>query len=166
MHHQIHFDRKFYQDLVTEYWISTDYPRTRAHQWVWFNHHGKPPRGYHIHHVNHDRSDNRIENLELIKAGRHTGYHMSKIMLDPEKKKKAQEQCARIRPMTKEWHRSEEGHAWHSYHAIKNKFGNWEPTDKTCEFCGKVYQTKKKSRSRFCHLNCKMKFYRREGRVP
>lgn len=31
MEHQIIFGRKFYKDKVKGYWISTDYPRIRAH---------------------------------------------------------------------------------------------------------------------------------------
>ena len=68
--HQEHFGRKFYLDKSTGYWISTDYskqrPRVRAHQWVWINHYSIIPKGYHIHHRNDDKSDNRIENLRIL----------------------------------------------------------------------------------------------------
>lgn len=167
--HQEHFGRKFYQDKETGYWISVNYskekPRTRAHQWVWFNNYGKPPKGYHIHHVNEDRSDNRIENLELMKGSRHLSFHMVKHMLDPKKKKQLQDQCNIIRPLTKEWHASEEGRAWHKYHALKNNFGNPEPTKYACQQCNKEYFSKliAKGRTRFCSNPCKSKWRRDQG---
>lgn len=37
-----------------------------AHRIVWFMHHGEIPKGYDIDHINHDRTDNRIENLRIV----------------------------------------------------------------------------------------------------
>lgn len=37
-----------------------------AHRIVWFIHHGEIPKGFDIDHINHDRADNRIENLRLV----------------------------------------------------------------------------------------------------
>ena len=164
--HQEHFGRKFYQDKKTGYWISCDYskekPRIRAHQWVWLNHHFKAPKGYHIHHINDNKSDNRIENLELIKGSRHLGYHMIKHMLDPSKKQKLQKLCETIRPLTKAWHKSAEGRAWHKFHAIKSNFGNWDPIKYECQECNKEYwsKLKAKGRTRFCSNACKSKWRR------
>src|SRR6266403_1185225 len=135
INHQEHYDRIFYQDKKTGYWISTSYPRIRAHRWIWNNVHGIIPKGYHIHHRNEDKSDNRIENLELIEATRHLSHHASK----PENRQRLKQLVDKIRPMTKEWHRSEEGRAWHRLHAIKTKFGKWEPTKHDCQQCGKQY---------------------------
>src|SRR5579862_1948738 len=95
--HQIHFDRKFYLDLSTGYWISTTSPRIRAHQWVWINTHGPIPKKCHIHHKDEDKSNNSIDNLQLIHGKQHASHHMVKYMLDPENKKKAQENCDKIR---------------------------------------------------------------------
>jgi uncharacterized protein YbdZ (MbtH family) len=36
------------------------------HRAVWKQHKGKIPKGYEIHHINHNRQDNRIENLALL----------------------------------------------------------------------------------------------------
>jgi len=49
----------------------------KEHHWVWEQHNGrKVPAGFHIHHKNHDRLDNRIENLELISAVEHGRLHI------------------------------------------------------------------------------------------
>ncbi len=159
MKRQEHFGRQFYQDKKMGYWISIDYPRIRAHRWVWINIHGKIPDGYHIHHKNEDKSDNRIENLELIEKSRHLSHHSSQ----PQNAQRARIWMDEIRPMTKEWHASEEGILWHRYHAKKNNFGNWEPKDYKCKVCNKTYKSKKLSGSDFCSNACKSRFRRSSG---
>jgi len=33
------------------------------------------PRGYHVHHLNHDKTDNRLSNLAVMSAGEHQSHH-------------------------------------------------------------------------------------------
>jgi len=156
--HQEHFGKKFYQDKKTGYWISTQCPKIRAHRWVWIFINGNIPRGYHIHHKNENKSDNRIENLELIEQSRHISHHFT-----DEKKQWAREWAEKIRPMTKAWHASEAGRAWHSSHAIKCNFGKWEPIKYVCQCCSKEYESTKRSRALFCSNNCKSQWRRDQG---
>ena len=45
------------------------------HDLVWESVHGPIPAGFFIHHVNHNKLDNRIENLELIDPLSHKRHH-------------------------------------------------------------------------------------------
>ncbi len=154
--HQEHFGRLFYQDKKTGYWISTDYPRIRAHRWVWISLHGKIPIGYHIHHKNENKSDNRIENIELIEASRHISHHYTE-----ENRERSRLLCEKIRPLTKAWHASEEGLAWHKAHGILTWI-NKEPIKIICKVCQKVAETKMYHQE-FCSNACKSKWRRNSG---
>lgn len=48
----------------------------RANRLVWEVFVGPIPYGYDIHHKNHNRQDNRLENLELILLSDHTKEHI------------------------------------------------------------------------------------------
>ena len=46
------------------------------HRLIWEDHYGKKvPHGYSIHHINLDKTDNRIQNLQCVERGAHTGFH-------------------------------------------------------------------------------------------
>lgn len=36
----------------------------------------RPPKGWLLHHVNGDKSDNRLENLRLVRRGEHNAEHL------------------------------------------------------------------------------------------
>lgn len=61
---------------VTGYrYLLVDGKRVAEHRVVWERHHGPIPPGFHVHHRNHVRDDNRIENLELLPAPDHGRLH-------------------------------------------------------------------------------------------
>lgn len=52
-----------------------DGSRALEHRLVWEATHGPIPPRHVIHHINRDRTDNRLENLQLLSAGEHSTLH-------------------------------------------------------------------------------------------
>lgn len=55
--------------------IPVDGKQVFEHRHIWENINGKIPNGFVLHHINCNRTDNRIENLELIESN---GKHIRK----------------------------------------------------------------------------------------
>ena len=144
---------KFCRDEKTGYYLNSTI-RKRIHRYVWEKEVGSIPNGFHVHHLNGDKSDNSIENLALINGSGHLRLHMQ----EAERKAKARENVKKAIAAAPAWHKSEEGRAWHSKHME----GRTPPRmEKTCEVCGKSFDGTKPQR--FCSNACKSKFRRDSG---
>jgi HNH endonuclease len=55
--------------------IKVDGVTYSLHRYVWEQVYGPVPDGYLVHHVNHDKLDNRIENLMLMTHVEHSAHH-------------------------------------------------------------------------------------------
>lgn len=158
MEHQHYFGRKFYIDKKTGYWISTDYPRVRAHVWVWTRCRGEIEKGMHVHHIDGNKSNNDISNLQVITPEAHLMAHLTEERINY-----ARKWMEVIRPLTKEWHSSKEGRIWHSNHA-RITFLRKNPMQKVCDFCSKQYEVDKvDTNSKFCSSKCKSACRRKSG---
>ena len=123
---------------------------------VWVFHNGKIPKGMHIHHIDEDRTNNNISNLEIITPAQHLKRHMT-----PERREKQKEWINKIRPLSKEWHSSEEGVKWHKKNGKKSWVGR-KFLEKECPHCHESFRTRDyRSVARFCGQNCKAKSARR-----
>ena len=129
----------------------------RLHREVWMHYHGEIPDGYHVHHVNGDCTDNRIENLALTDSHEHLSYH-SNLPEAREHQKKAIK-CAQEKARL--WHKTPEARALHSIWAKENA-KKVKPVSLVCQHCGKEYESKNRN-SKFCSNNCKAANRRKSG---
>ena len=51
----------------------------RVNRLVWETFVGPIPDGYDVHHINHNKTDNRVENLELIESHTHRSEHRKEV---------------------------------------------------------------------------------------
>ena len=149
---------------VTYYSCGNYYQRkgVRLHRAVWEYHNGKIPDGFHIHHKDGNRSNNQIENLEMLSRSDHLSFHMNK----PERIEKSKKDVKIAIEAARKWHGTDEGYAFHSELA-KNYWENAPQITYTCDFCGKEFQSRKVMHkgNHFCHQNCKAKFRTRRIRL-
>ena len=101
------------------------------HNLVWVNFYGKPvPDGYAIHHINGDKTDNRIQNLQCVERKTHSRFH-NKGRRHSEKSKK------QISESKKGYNHTEE---------TKQKLSKWRKgrkwTPKQRESYEKLYENK------------------------
>ncbi len=66
------YDGKKFTLRNTGYYALTTGNRILMHRYVYEKKYGPIPDGYDIHHVNEDKEDNRIENLECLLKAEHT----------------------------------------------------------------------------------------------
>lgn len=127
------------------------------HHYVWEKYKGKRRKGYHIHHIDGNTSNNAIDNLEELSVKEHMQEHFS-----DERREWQREWAAKIRSLTKDWHSSEEGRKWHSEHARNTRFGIFTFGICKCEVCGSEF-TKRTTNQKFCSNKCKSQYRRNKG---
>lgn len=131
----------------------------RLHRAVWEAYNGEVPEGYHVHHIDGDRSNNQIENLALVPGLAHIRQHARE-----ESRRENGRRAIRLAiEAAPAWHSSPEGKAWHSA-AAKKSWAKAPMHTYVCDMCGKVYESRCYPRSghHFCNQNCKAKYARRK----
>ena len=130
----------------------------RLHRTVWEYHNGDIPDGYHVHHKDGDRTNNQIENLDLMT----TFDHLSSHGKDEKHIEKKRDNIKKAIAKAPEWHASPEGKAWHSQNG-KESWKNRKAMPYECSYCGKTFYSRNHYPSggnRFCHSNCRAAYRR------
>ena len=128
------------------------------HRYVWQFHNGPIQDGFHIHHKDGDKSNNALENLEMLSASDHTIHHSQSSDWIGSDENKAQILAAG--ELAKEWHTSEAGKEWHASHAVKSwENRKWHPVK--CQECSTEFFTPYPTRAKFCNPNCRAQALRR-----
>lgn len=156
---------KFKQEKSGYYVINNNWDETiknnyRLHVAVWeyFNNQ-TVEKGYCIHHIDSDKTNNDLSNLQCVSFKEHRRIHDS-LLTEEERKNKykkfiengvkaAADKCRGI-PISEEQKRK-----------ISQTFKNKPDIEHICEYCGKKFTTKS-NRARFCPDNqmCRIRFYR------
>lgn len=124
------------------------------HRVLYEEYHGvKIPDGYHIHHLNGIKTDNRKENLVMMSSHDH-GIETYNSMTE-EWHNKRMIDFQNGRESAKAWHRSEDGIEWHRKHYDCSLKKSHERIERICKFCGKKFIGEKKSM--YCSQSCKEK---------
>ena len=156
---------KFRLDKKTGYYLSTQVingKRKRLHVYVWECSNGEIPTGCVIHHIDHDKSNNDISNLELLTEEEHIQRHKEEIT---EKQlavwRDNLDKYARKQAIA--WHKSDKGKEWHKQHyeEMKDKF--YVKAEFKCLNCGKSFIATKSKENKFCSCNCRSAYRRKSG---
>lgn len=147
--------KHYWKQKRTGYYVNANMSPHSLHRQVWIYHNGEIPKGLVIDHIDRDKNNNQIDNLRLVSSSEN-----NKNVSEQEKQRRI-EWMSKIRPLTKEWHKSEEGREWHRKHGVE-AYKRRTPEKKICAHCGKVFETTAcRDSARFCGQNCKMKARRR-----
>ena len=132
----------------------------RLHRLVWSDVNGTVPKGWHVHHINHDRSDNRLENLALMEGREHAGHHGGEPT--PARLAAYQEAVPRLQAGNAKLTREQRSRAARE---------GWIACRESmlgviiCAVCGKEYTTPRPTRTKFCGNNCKARDLRARRRA-
>lgn len=128
---------------------------TTLHRIVWSHYFGEIPNGFSVHHVDHDKNNNNIENLRLVLRSEHSRLHNIGVCRAP-KKIFVCEYCG------KEFEAHDVGVNKYCSATCNQKACTLRhPLQKTCAYCGKSFTTYHK-KTRFCSNQCASKAYWRK----
>lgn len=151
----IEVDGKWFGKTGTNsyYWHKAPDKRTISlHRYIWEKANGPVPEGFHVHHIDHNPANNKLENLELVDETEHARYHLQQRIANGSLDTSAS--LEKAREAAKAWHKSEEGRAWHREHARKVADSRTIEKHK-CVRCGNEYEAKSGARKKgYCGPNC------------
>ena len=102
---------KFTKDKTTNYFLSSrniNGKRKRLHIYMYEKYHGQIKNGKVVHHIDGNKLNNNIENLTIVDKKEHSRYHGLRI-----DKTILAARLSKVRAKASDWHKSENGRAWH-----------------------------------------------------
>lgn len=149
----------FYQTTPKDYCRhSVGHTTILMHKYVWEYYNGKIPKGYEVHHIDGDRANNDISNLQLLTREEHKKLHAKQLTTEQREWRRTNLNTT-ARPKAVEWHKSEEGRKWHEQQVLTRKDNRTERVN-ICSWCGKEFTTFSNRDSQYCSGACKAAQYR------
>ena len=158
--YQYYHGIKFTLDKKSGYYQNSTIHKS-LHRFVWEENKGEIPKGYEIHHVDFDKSNNHIYNLMMLSKKEHLKIH-SKNLTDEQRQFKRDNMNNVARPKAIEWHKSKEGLEWHKKHYQECLKDSKPKMKKICVFCGSEFIGY--SNSNYCSNKCKSAQRRKSGK--
>lgn len=122
------------------------------HRYVWLKERGPIPEKYHVHHIDGDKSNNKIENLTLLHTSEHAKLHAKEYIEN--NREKFNKHLDNIRPLAAIAHKKQENRHLKSQR-LKFNFDNNEKIKSKCKNCGiEIEFTKGFKRKVFCGKRC------------
>jgi hypothetical protein len=119
------------------------------HRDVWRHYNGPIPKGFHVHHKDGDRTNNKIGNLELIDGRKHNSMHSKGRQVVNWRKG-----VAAARKVKRDWKKAAEVLWATRVYAVY-----------TCALCRTRFSSRVIHRiPLFCGQNCQKKYRRREAK--
>ena len=153
---------RFYQTTPKDYCRhSVGHTTILMHKYVWEFYNGKIPKGYEVHHIDGNRANNDISNLQLLTSEEHKKLHAEQLT-DEMREWRRHNVVEKAVPKAIEWHKSEEGREWHKLQYEKYRDSFHKKVEKTCIGCGKVFTGTRTAK--YCCPACKMRTARAQGK--
>lgn len=117
---------------------------TRLHRLIWEAHNGEIPKGYDIHHIDGNKLNNAIENLQCLPHSEHLAMHM------------------KANKKLHEWHKTEAGRKFLGEKSKKL----WESRQVhklSCIHCKTEFPAKQADRAKYCSNKCEQAARRERG---
>lgn len=117
---------------------------TRVHRLIWETHNGPIPSGYDIHHIDGNKLNNDLKNLQCLPHSEHLSIHM------------------KANKKLHDWHKTEEGRKFLGEKSRKL----WETREihiLKCKHCNADFQAKQIDRAEYCSDKCMQAARRRRG---
>ena len=151
---------KFTLDEKSGYYQNSTIHKS-LHRFVWEENNGVIPKGYEIHHIDFNKSNNHISNLIMLSKEEHLEIH-SKSLTDQHRQFRRDNMNNVARPKAIEWHKSKEGLEWHKKHYQECLKGSKPKIKRVCVFCGSGFIGY--SNSNYCSNKCKSAQRRKSGK--
>src|SRR3990167_2946854 len=136
----------------------------RLHEEIWKDAHGDIPKGFVVHHIDHNPLNNELSNLKALPRSSHQSQHLKEKWEDPEFREKQVERIRRETPnriaKLKEWKQTPEGKA----QTKKYTANLLTRIEFDCIVCGTHAVSKSKNGGKFCSVKCGSRWHARAWR--